>query len=82
MTIEVPHRTYVLRRFLGERQGLAYRPRDTLASGIVKALYVMGFSRFLRARFVPLWWDHPFVGVVLIRMARRLLRAMRPKFST
>jgi hypothetical protein len=82
MINEVPDRTYVIRRFLEESQGLAHRPRDLLASGIVKALDVMGVARFLRDRFVPLWWDHPCVGVVLIRMARRQLWAMRPKFST
>lgn len=44
---------------------------------------MIGCAGVFRDRFVPLCWNHPCIGVVLIRLARRLravrLRQVRPQ---
>ena len=60
-------------QLLGECQRVTYHTGDALTQGVVEALNVIDFPRFLRDSFVLCSRNHPFVDFILIRVEWRLL---------
>jgi hypothetical protein len=57
----------VMRQFLEERERLAHQTKNALPQRVIEAFDVIGFAGFLRDGSVPLRWNHPCVGFILIR---------------
>ena len=83
MADEILDGPHMMGQFFGEGERVTHQPRDALSQGVIETLHMIGFAGVFRDRFVPLCWNHPCIGVVLIRIERRLravrLRQVRPQ---
>ena len=68
MVNEILADTDIVGQLFGERQRIVYQTRKTLSQRVIEALDMIGFSSFLRDGLVAFRWNHPSVGILLIRM--------------
>jgi hypothetical protein len=55
-------------QLFGARQRIAHQTRNALSPRAIEALDMIGFVSFLRDGLVAFRWNHPSVGILLIRV--------------